>query len=66
MGEHIPAEMAERKALGLITASGGARQLPEVNLAATIAMGTRLTEDMIDRATLPPLPWDPSFNPHYR
>lgn len=56
LGQHIPADEAEHRALGLITPNGDACELAEVNLAAAAAMGARLTEEMIEPARRSPCP----------
>lgn len=63
LGCAIPDDLAEQRALGQIDTNNIACELPDVNVAAPVAMEGWLTEDMIEGATLLPLPWPATFQP---
>ena len=64
LGEaEIPDEIAEARSLGLLSTSNQPVQLPPVARVRTASMDVALTEDMIEGATLQPLPWPAGYHP---
>ena len=62
LGTAVLADKALFRALGLLDLNNEPCDLPVVNVAAD-TMESRLTEDMIEGASLPPLPWPVEFRP---
>ncbi len=63
LGAPITTDKALFRALGLLDINDGHCDLPPVNVLDNGGMESRLTEDMIEGASLPPLPWPEEFRP---
>ncbi len=64
LGCAIPNDLAKHRALGHLDANNLACELPDVNVAAPIAMEGWLAEDMIEGSSLPSLGQQPT-TPRY-
>ena len=63
LGTEIPDDKALYRALGLLSPTDVACNLPPVNHIRTVSLDIALQEDMIPGAKLPDLPWPTDFNP---
>ena len=59
----ISDEIAEARSLGLLSTSNQPVELPPVAQVRTASMDVTLTEEMIEGATLHPLPWPNGYRP---